>query len=248
MRENESLDGAFGGAVRIIQPKKGYRFSVEAVLLAALTFPGSLTARVFDLGCGSGVIGLCLRNNFPGMVLTGIDVQESCVDRATRSSQLNGYGESCKFVACDVRDVGARFKKGCADLVVSNPPFRSPGSSRVSPDESLAVSRNEIFGALGDFALAAAHLLTSGGEFRVVYPAERIGYLLDAVAGSGLAAIELRFIHPRSGARASYALLTARKGKQGRMEVLPPIVLHPDTGDGKKYTELVSELIRQPVV
>src|ERR1700738_5195756 len=53
----ETFDSILGGALRLYQPRRGYRFSVEAVLLAR--FAAARPARgVLDLGAGCGGVVL----------------------------------------------------------------------------------------------------------------------------------------------------------------------------------------------
>src|SRR5258708_37146994 len=51
----ETLDSILGGALRLYQPRRGYRFSVEAVLLARFA-AARPAARVLELGAGCGVV------------------------------------------------------------------------------------------------------------------------------------------------------------------------------------------------
>src|SRR5437667_307452 len=53
----ETLDSILGGALRLYQPRRGYRFSVEAVLLARFA-AARPAARVLELGAGCGVVAL----------------------------------------------------------------------------------------------------------------------------------------------------------------------------------------------
>ena len=81
-RPGETLDAIFQGRLRIIQPEKGYRFSVDAVLLAGLTRIRPQD-RVVDLGSGCGIIPLLLACRQPVAHITGIEIQDSMVSMAT---------------------------------------------------------------------------------------------------------------------------------------------------------------------
>ena len=67
-------DTFFNGHLRIAQPGSGYRYSIDAILLAAIPRlkPGQ---SLLDLGAGCGIIPLILafRNN--GVSITGVEVQ-----------------------------------------------------------------------------------------------------------------------------------------------------------------------------
>ena len=67
-------DALLGGRIRLLQPPRGYRVAVDAVLLAAAVdaAPGD---RVLDLGAGVGAVGLCLAARVPGCTIVGIELQ-----------------------------------------------------------------------------------------------------------------------------------------------------------------------------
>ena len=69
-------DSLFDGALVCCQHRAGYRFSLDAVLAAQFARPGS-KARVLDLGCGSGVIGLivCYRWQHRLARVCGLEIQ-----------------------------------------------------------------------------------------------------------------------------------------------------------------------------
>lgn len=82
-------DALLGGRVRLLQPSRGYRVAVDAVLLAAAieTVPGD---RVLDLGAGVGAVGLCLAARVPGCTIVGIELQAGLAALAVRNAALNG--------------------------------------------------------------------------------------------------------------------------------------------------------------
>jgi len=89
-RPGETLDAIFQGRLKIIQPEKGYRFSVDAVLLAGLTRIRPQD-RVVDLGSGCGIIPLLLAFRQPVAHITGIEIQDSLVSMAKRNIIINDF-------------------------------------------------------------------------------------------------------------------------------------------------------------
>jgi tRNA1(Val) A37 N6-methylase TrmN6 len=63
-------DRLLGGAVRLRQPRHGYRVAIDAVLLAAAV-PAADGDEVADLGAGVGAAALCLLARCPGCRVTG---------------------------------------------------------------------------------------------------------------------------------------------------------------------------------
>ena len=164
-----SEDRFYGGRLVVCQHRNGYRFSIDAALLAAFVEmrPG---ARVVDLGCGCGIIALLLAYRFPASRVVGVEVQPALAALARDNAVRNGMGERMTVLEKDLRRVQRRHCGGEVDSVVANPPFRPAGSGRVNPDAERACARHEILGTMTDFAAAGRRLLNPGGRFAAVYP------------------------------------------------------------------------------
>jgi len=239
---NETWDGALGGAVRLIQPRRGFRFSVDAVLLARFAAERPAPAAV-DLGCGCGVVALCLLALGGAAEVLGIDLQEEMADRARRAAQAQGWGDRARFVAGDLREVRRLAAPESFRLAVANPPYRPAREGRPSREPGEALARQELAGTLADFVAAGAWLLGTGGELCCVYPARRLAALLPACRAGRLEPKVLRLAHPREGAPASLALLRCVKGAGEGLEVRAPLFLH---ADGERYSEEARALLGPP--
>ncbi|HQN19035.1 MAG TPA: SAM-dependent methyltransferase, partial [Syntrophobacteraceae bacterium] len=69
-----TCDALFNGNLILYQHKKGYRFSVDAVLLAGLTQVRSHD-RIVDLGTGCGVVPLIFAYRNLGRRIVGLEIQ-----------------------------------------------------------------------------------------------------------------------------------------------------------------------------
>lgn len=82
-----------------------------------------LGARVLDLGCGNGVLGLTALALRPDLQVTFSDVSSQAILSARRNVQNNCPGAAAEFVHRD----GIRPESGSFDLVLLNPPFHEGG-------------------------------------------------------------------------------------------------------------------------
>ena len=84
---DETLDSLFDGALNLLQPKKGYRFNIDSVILAheVLRERGIW----LDLGCGVGVIALIMAKYGGASKIVGLEVQREPAERAARNIRLN---------------------------------------------------------------------------------------------------------------------------------------------------------------
>ena len=222
---DETLDALFQGDLKLRQSRRGYRFSLDALLLArfATVRPGESAA---DLGSGNGVIALILARFHPGLSITAVELQRQMAERARENVRLNGFEKRVKVLCGDVRAIARLAAPESHALVVCNPPYRKPTSGRISPDPEKRIARHEIEGRLDDFIRAGAYLLPVGGKMAVIYPAHRAVDLLGSMRAAGIEPKRLRMVHSFAGAEASLTLVEGVKGGRSGIEVLAPLVIY----------------------
>ena len=235
----ETRDILFEGRVSLFQSRTGYRFSIDALLLAC--FVGIRPRdRIVDLGTGNGVIPLVLAHRQLSATVTGIELQSSMVERARRNVRLNALDERIEIIAGDVRDRRQLPGAGSFDLAVCNPPYRKPGSGRISADRERQIARHETSGDLGEFLGAAAFLLRNKGRMALVYAAMRCADLFFALRQARLEPKRLRMVHSFHDAEASLILVESVKGGRSGLTVEPPLTIYRR---GKEYSEEVAAII-----
>lgn len=212
-----------GGRVTILQPGKGYRFSVDPLLLAGFCRL-SPDDRVLDLGTGSGVVSVLLARAFPQISLVGLEIQPRLAEIAHRNAEQNGLAERFRVVRGDLRDKG-RFPPSSFEAVAVNPPYRPLGAGRLGPDQERNTARHELTCTLADWVSAAAEWLAPKGRLFAVYPAWRAVSLLAGLKERGLFPKRLRTVHQRPGAEASLILVEARQGGREELVISPPFFI-----------------------
>jgi tRNA1Val (adenine37-N6)-methyltransferase len=227
------------GRLRILQKKRGYRFSLDPVLLAARVAL-KRGDRVIDLGTGSGIIPLLLAARHETGAIVGLEIQERYADMARRSVALGGLAERIEIRRGDVRDARIEFGPESFDVATCNPPFRPVGTGKVNPSDEKAIARHEVAGTLSDFVAAMRYLLRQRGRAHLVVPAARLVDLLAILRGARLEPSRLRTVHPRPGSRAELALVEAVKGGKPGLTVEAPLVVN---GDGEGYSDEVAAIL-----
>lgn len=233
-----------GGAspLSIRQPAKGYRFSIDALLLAdfAAEFRGE---RVLDLGTGSGVVLLVLSRLCPSLRSgVGVEIQRELYEHARRNIEENGEASRLAAVHGDFREPLAGVPRGGFDLVVSNPPYRRIGSGRRNPDPGKEIARHEVTCTLPDLFRAAARHLSSAGRFASVGLPQRLPEMLSAARDAGIFPEAVRFIHPFPERPANLLLFAGGRRKTADLSVLPPLVVYEGKG---RYTAEVERIHRE---
>lgn len=215
----ESVDCFLDGRLSLIQSENGYRFSIDALLLAdfATIKEGDL---VVDLGTGCGVIGLMLLFSRPVKKVWGLEIQEELSRQAARNVEMNGCSTRMSVIRGDITRLP--FRGGCIDAVVCNPPYRKHRSGRINPHPQRAIARHEILTGLGGITRAASFLLKPKGRFALVYPAERLADLFANLRRVNLEPKRLKPVYPSLRAGAKLALVEAAIGGRPGLKIEPP--------------------------
>lgn len=232
-----TYDTLFDGALICRQYRNGYRFSVDAVLVAHFCrISGPCT--VLDLGCGSGVIGLILAFLHPQIMIQGLDIQDDFVALAKDNICNNKLGHRFEVTLGDARHIGESLAPESFDLVVCNPPYRKCGSGRVSHGCQAAIARHELKADLGDMLAAAAFCVKNRGAVVFVYPAVRFAHLAAGLAEKKLALKRLQPVYSYpDDSRARLVLIEAVKNGGEECRILPPLYIY-SSRDGAYSPEM----------
>jgi len=243
-RDGETLDTFYRGRIRVLQSKKGYRFSVDAPLLADFVRTRA-EDEALELGTGSGIVSLLLSVK-PFRRITALEIQAGLADLARRNVELNGLGGRIEVVEADLRE----YKPGRTfDLIFSNPPYIRKATGFLSASAEKSAAKHELHGAIGEILGRTGEWLGPAGRASFVYPEKRRADFLAAAEASGLAVRRLRFVHPRAGEPPNLFLVELGHAAQvdvasgggaagaeaaGREpELMPPLILFATDG---KYT------------
>ncbi len=228
-----SEESLFAGRLSCRQPRRGYRYSLDAVLLAHFLVP-KRRDRILDLCAGCGIVSLLLAYRWPEIRLTALEVQPRLAGLIRENSETNGLSGRMEAVTGDCRRIGELLAPGSFDCLVCNPPYRRLASGRQNPHSEEAIARHELRADLETVLAAAAHALRTGGRAVFVYPAARAASLLAGLAAHAFAAKRLRVVHSHPGDQGRLVLVEAAKNGGEGLTILPP--LHVYQHRGGEYT------------
>ena len=221
-------DGIFSRALTIWQPKRGYRFSLDAVLLALFARPHAQGARVLELGAGSGVVSVILGHRVPEVELpasiVAVELQARLAEIAAQNVAENGMASLIRVVAQDLKRVPDDDTGKLFDLVVTNPPYFTLHDGLPESDEERAIARREVHATIHEVLLCAARSLSAKGKLALVYPVSQLPRLFAALAKTSLRLALWRPVYAQANQDATLALLLCKmpSGKQA-----PPLVMAP---------------------
>jgi tRNA1(Val) A37 N6-methylase TrmN6 len=223
-----------GGRVRLLQPSRGYRVAVDAVLLAAAVAatPGD---RVLDLGAGVGAVGLCLAARVPGCAIVGVELQAGLAALALRNAILNGVENRMRTIVHDLaRPLPTDLVR--FDHVATNPPYLSAAVADPSPNPSRALATVESSADLARWLAIAAGALRSTGTLTIIHRSDRLEEIVSHLLRLGLGDVTVKLLPP-----AARVLIRARHAKVPVRRSSPALVLHAPAGG---YTDEAEAILR----
>jgi len=244
VHEDETIEFLPGRGLRFIQKKRGYRYCLDAILLASFCRLNE-GHRVVDLGTGNAVIPILLAARGIRISIVGVEVQGELLDLARRNVLINGLEGTVTLVHRDVRDLGGSLGSSSFDVAISNPPYRRLKTGRINPDPQKALARHEILGSLEDMARAASSLLRTRARFYVVYPASRLADMLSIMRRSDLEPKRIRLVHPSASEEAKLVLAEAVKGGRGELRVLAPLIVHDLEGSSTSQIDEIYKTLQE---
>lgn len=225
----ETRDTILGGRLALIQPKHGYRFSVEAILLGRFVH-ANRRERVLELGAGCGVISIMIAAIYRAREVVAIEIQADLAEIIARNAAMNDLG-SVRAICADLRHQKiAAVEPASFDLVVANPPYRATLAGRENPNRGRRVARGESSATLADFVEAARRYARHGGRVAFVFTARRAAELISAMRAKNLEPKRIRFVHPRIAMPASVMMVEARVGGGIEASIEPPLILYDRPG------------------
>ncbi len=167
-------DTFYKGKVLVNQYKKGYRFCVDAPILASFIY-GNYNDDVLEIGTGSGIISLLnlYKNKF--RLINAIEVQDDLINLAKDNFLLNEMDGGVNLISGNVCDKELKLNK--YDIIYSNPPFFKSDSGILSKNFQVRIAKFDIFLTLEDLILAFKRLLKLEGKAFMIYPYSRFNEL-----------------------------------------------------------------------
>ena len=229
-----TIDDFLGGKIRLKQPKDGLRATSDAVLLSAVCSPKTGES-VLDVGCGAGVVALCIGSGQKNSNLTGIELQPSLAELAVENALLN-------HIPLNVYQADIRRKDLLKDHffhhIVTNPPFYTEDPQR--RNESQEIAYKEMV-PLKDWISFCLKHLRPKGTFSIIHRTEAVPEILSVLQAK-LGGLVLIPIWPKQGTAPKRVIIQGILGSKKPFCLHPGIVLHH--ADNTR-TEMAEAIMRQ---
>jgi len=242
--QNTTDDGFLGNRLKLLQPEKGYRAGLDAVLLAA-SVPARDGERALDAGAGVGVASLCLAARVPGLEVAGLELQPELVALAARNIERNGMDGRVSILEGNIgftpRDLAALgLEPNGWHHVFANPPYHDPVNSPAPPDASKAQAHLTLGSDLDDWVRFCCTMARPKGTVTFVHRADALAELLATMTGH-LGGIEVFPLWPATGKPASRIIIRGKRDSKAPLVIRPGLVLHGRDG---RFTERAEAILR----
>ncbi len=235
----DRADTLLGGAVRLRQPRTGYRVAIDPVLLAA-SVPAASAGRLLDVGTGAGAAALCYARRVPGASVAGLELQPDFARLARENVELNGLSGRVEIVEGDLLQPPESLVIGSFDHVIANPPYLPQHRADPPPQESKASANVEGATTLADWLKFALAMVRPKGGITFIHRADRLDDLL-ALLHHRAGGIVVFPLWPKAGREAKRVIVRARPGVRTPMRLGAGLVLHNEDGS---YTARALAVLR----
>lgn len=233
--EDERIDDLQLAGLRILQKKSGFRFGMDAVLLADFARVDERD-HAADFGTGTGILPLLLVGRGEGGHFDALEIQTDMADMAKRSVSLNGLTERIAVHNVSVEEADRVIEPGSLDAIVCNPPYGVPGATLLNPAKTLSTARHQTEAGLTEWYRMAYRLLRGKGRFHMIYPAPRMLEAMTALSKAHLEPKRFRLIYPYADKPANLVLIEAMKDAKPMLHPEPPLIVYEK--DGSMTAEL----------
>ncbi len=205
----------------IYQEKNGYCYNSDTLFLYDFISKFSPKGDILDIGCGCGVLGLLIKENFQ-VNLTGIDIQKNSIFLSKINAKNNNL--KAEFICDDF--LRYKFDKKF-DFIVSNPPFYK-ADNKQSKNLSKKISRFNDSLPLEDFVKKCNSLLKPRGELIFCYSSSEADRVFALLENYKIKVNEIRWLHPKVDKNATIVMIRAKKSSKSMLKCLSPLITHID--------------------
>ena len=235
LKPDETLEDLQAGGLSLIQKKDGFRFGIDAVLLA--DFAKDTPAKeALDMCTGSGIIPILLSHKTKIPKLFGLEIQEDVFEMANRSVTLNRLSERLQLDLGDIKAAYEIYGKRRFDLITCNPPYMPTGCGVKNELDTKIIARHEVLCTLENVIRSASQLLTQKGHLMLVHKPTRLADIICLMREYDIEPKRIRFIHKKPDSEPSLVLADGAYKGGRELRILPPLYLYDDSGE--ETTEL----------
>ena len=233
VKDGETLDDLQLKDICIIQKREGFRFGIDAVLLANFANVKK-KHKVMDLCTGTGIVPFIIKGKKEPEKIVGLEIQNKFVEMANRSIKINGFNDTMEFLHVDLKDKELLKSIGRFDVVTVNPPYKLEKSGIVNPNDKYAIARHEVMCNLDNVIEACRIVLKDNGRLYMVHRPERLADIFCIMRKYKIEPKRVQMVHPNTKKPANILLVEGQRDGGAYLKWEPPIYVYNDDGSFSK--------------
>lgn len=233
VKDGETLDDLQLKDICIIQKREGFRFGIDAVLLANFANVKK-KHKVMDLCTGTGIVPFIIKGKKEPQKIVGLEIQNEFVEMANRSIKINGFNDTMEFLHGDLKDKELLKSIGRFDVVTVNPPYKLEKSGIVNPNDKYAIARHEVMCNLDNVIEACRIVLKDNGRLYMVHRPERLADIFCIMRKYKIEPKRVQMIHPNTKKSANILLVEGQRNGGAYLKWEPPIYVYNNDGSFSK--------------
>jgi len=202
-------------SVKFYQPKSGYRFSFEPFILANISITNRIK-QAADIGSGCGIIAILLAKKFPIDHIYAVENNTGFIDIIKENLKLNNIDN------IEIIDSADKLLNNSLDLVISNPPYYTKSSFRIS--KKYETQKFESI-ALSEMLNMISIKLKNAGVLRLSFHPTRLFELFCELANNNFGVKTIQPIYGNKNKISKACIVEAKKNAKAYITIKKPIFL-----------------------
>ena len=203
----------------IYQLNKGFKFSLDSILLAEYVNLKNKFNLIVDFGTGNAPIPLILSTK-SGVKIVGIEIQKKIYDLALKSVNFNNLDEQITIINDDINNVLKYINYEEADVVICNPPYFVKKSDKVlNNDITKKIARHEMQCTLEDVFKNAYKILKGRGYLYLSNRTSRLDDIIVLGRKYNINVKEVLFIDTKGNLNPEMLLIKCIKGSKSGLKI-----------------------------
>lgn len=167
----------------------------DAIFVSSLSCKDISPSNILDIGCGCGIISLCMAQDYPKAFVIGIDIDMESINQASENFLSSQYSHRLNAINIDFNMFSRENNKENItennienrdrfDLIITNPPFFL--NSLLPSNPKRLLSRHALSLNYRDLLEGVSRLLNPKGIFTIILPFDYSHYLLGLLGDNNL--------------------------------------------------------------
>ncbi len=202
----------------IYQETSGFKFSLDAILLAEFVKISPKNQRILDMCTGNAPIPLILSTKTKCSIVA-FEIQPEVYKLAKMSVDENNLTNQIKIINDDVLNIANYENKEKYDIITCNPPFFATSKQGYfNKNDLLTIARHEIKINLEQVFEIVSKYLKDNGTFYMVHRPERLDEIIFLAHKYKINVKELQFIATKEQ-NIKLVLISCKKNSQWGIKI-----------------------------